>query len=229
MSDRMILERSFPQGLAMTDGRTVEGRCVPYGVVADIWSPEEGHYKEVFDHGAFERVVRAPQRVIFRISHSADYANMVGYGTDLEERDDGLYGSFRLLEADAPKAKELISASYRGLSVGFLPLNSKRVGDVLHRVKAHLDHVAAVVEGTAAYSDAVILAMRQKEAEQGRKFTRDDVAEICGVPIDMINTDEVPDLAEDEALKALQAYNAENRQKLASLADLVQKRTGTHA
>lgn len=219
MTERVILERSFPQGLAMTDGRTVEGRCVPYGVVADIWSPEEGHYREQFDLGVFDHVTKAPHRVAFRISHADAYANMVGYGTDLEERDDGLYGSFRLLESDAPKARELIAESYRGLSVGFLPLarGSVRVGDVLHRVKAHLDHVAAVVEGTAAYSDAKVLAMRQ---HQDHKYQRGDV-----VDDEMIIGDEMPPLEEDEALKTLQAYNAEQRSKIDKIREMIKVRS----
>jgi len=218
MSEKMILERSFPQGLEMRDGRTVEGRCVPYGQVAEVLSDHEGHYRETFDHGAFERVCKAPQRVIFRISHSADYANMVGYGTDLEERDDGLYGSFRLLEADAMKARELISASYKGLSVGFLPLNSKRVGDVLHRVRAHLDHVAAVVEGTAAYPDAMILAMRGKDTQHKRELADD-------LGVDEIDTSEMPSIETDEAFLALKTYNAEQRERNARLRDLVKERT----
>jgi len=218
MTEKMILERSFPSGLEMADGRTVEGKCVPYGQVIEVWSEHEGNYRETFDHGAFERVCKAPQRVLFRISHSADYANMVGYGTDLEERDDGLYGSFRLLEADAPKARELINASYKGLSVGFLPLNSKRVGDVLHRVRAHLDHVAAVVEGTAAYPDAMILAMRGKDLRHNRELADD-------LGVDEVDTSEMPSLDHDENFLALKAYNAEQRDRLAKIADLVRERT----
>jgi HK97 family phage prohead protease len=195
----VILERSFPVNMEMTDGRTVEGLCVPYGMTADIYSEEEGRYQETFDLGAFSRVVRAPNRVMFRITHSANFSNMVGYGVELEERDAGLYGQFRLLEADAPKARELIKEAYRGLSIGFLPISNVRRGNVIHRVKAHLDHVAAVIEGTAAYSDAKVLAMR----EDGTPFYERTLGEF----------EETVDL---EALNELKRINAEHRQYAAA-------------
>lgn len=211
-NDKMILERAYSGDLEMqSDGRTVEGKCVPYGTVITVGDQQgNGKYRECFDYGAFSVMCKAPNRVIFRISHLDQYANAVGWANDLEERMDGLYGSFRLYEADAPKAREMIKESYRGLSVGFVPIRNDRRGDVIHRISARLDHVAAVIEGTAAYPDAMVLAMRD---DQGHGVYE------RGAP------EEIPSYELDQGLIDLRAYNEAQRAKNAALMEKIKART----
>jgi HK97 family phage prohead protease len=159
-----MLFRSFEtRDLALTDdGRTVEGLLVPFGQTAEIWNQVENRILESFDPGSFRRAVKAPNRVTFRIDHVN--GELVGFGRMMEERDDGLWGRFRLLETRAAYARELIEEAYSGLSIGFIPLpgGSRKRNGVVHRVACHLDHVAAVMAGTSAYPEARVLAMRSQ-------------------------------------------------------------------
>lgn len=161
-----VLFRSFePQQLAfIDDGRTVETRVVPYGVIAEVWSIDDQggkRYSETFDRGSFSRAEKAPFRVKLQIDHVG--GELVGFGRELMEDDQGLLGRFRLLETRAGLARELIQEfGYSGLSVGFIPLpgGSERKHGIVHRTAVHLDHVAVVPVGTEAYAGSRVLALR---------------------------------------------------------------------
>jgi len=139
------------------DGRTVIGIAVPYDVEQRI-SPG---LVEVFRKGVFRNVVRAANRVKLLYQHKTD--TPIGRAVMLEERDGGLYGEFRISKTEAgDEALELIrDGVLSNLSVGFQPLEDKKVNGVVNRMKAHLAEVSLVTFG--AYGDAAnIVAVRQE-------------------------------------------------------------------
>lgn len=143
------------------DGRTVVGRIVPYGVVAEVNNTMTGEpYREMFVRGAFAGAIKRPERIDLRYTHSDRFDNVLAQATHLEERDSGLYGAFRLYESVATRAREVLTGHAKGLSVGFFPIKSRRRGGVVERVKAYLEHVAAVA--TPAYEQgSEVLAIRE--------------------------------------------------------------------
>lgn len=155
-----LLTRSVQSELEMrSDGRTVEGILMPYQHPAEVFDVVTGEpYREEFVRGVFEGAMKDPRKIEFRFTHAPGFGNVIGWGARLHERDEYLEGSFRLTAADAPKARELLEESHTGLSVGFFPIKSRRHGGVVQRVKAYLEHVAAVTD--PAYVGAGVLAVR---------------------------------------------------------------------
>ena len=160
--------RSFATDLEATDDRTVTGLVVPYDQVAEIFEMRPDgpiSYRERFIRGAFERATRPGNagRVALVYSHDETLPNRLGYGTEFREADDGLYGTFRLDESTAAKARDVLTTSHTGLSVSFLSLLPKpfteQAGALVTRAAAHLQHVAAV--SSPAYAAAVVTAIRE--------------------------------------------------------------------
>jgi len=162
MTDRDPIVRTFPMTLEIADGRTVVGRCVPYGETAEVSDRGGPTYREMFVRGAFRAVCRAANRVLLDVEHSPLVANTVGAGRELVERDDGLHGTFRLL--DTPAADTALALVREGvlggLSVEAIPLGPGRRGPngEVVRTACHLDRVALC--RSPAYSGAAILAVR---------------------------------------------------------------------
>jgi HK97 family phage prohead protease len=172
MSDEPLLIRQFAVELEESDGRTLEGRVVPYGVSATVGDPPDYRpYEEAFVRGAFAGAVKAPNRVYLTFEHDLSPHpapdNIIGHGVEFEERDDALYGRFRVLDdPGGEKARLLIREKILGaMSVEFKPLSKPRiVNGVVQRLKVHLDRVALVRQGS--YPGAEVLALRHKlEAE----------------------------------------------------------------
>ncbi len=139
------------------DGRTVVGIAVPYDVEQRIGPG----LVEVFRKGVFRNVTRAANRVKLLYQHKTDAP--IGRAIMLEERDGGLYGEFRISKTEAgDEALELIrDGVLSNLSVGFQPLEDRKVNGVINRMKAHLAEVSLVTFG--AYGDAAnIVAVRQE-------------------------------------------------------------------
>ncbi len=145
--DEPTLIRTFEAELADDgDGRTVIGRCVPFNVPATVRDPPDFQdYQEVFRAGAFKAATRAPNRVLLDFEHEIGIGGVLGHGLELEERDDGLHGRFRVLDGeDGSKALDLIRVgALTGLSVMFRPLRSLRTpGGPVERLRVALDRVA---------------------------------------------------------------------------------------
>jgi len=142
------------------DGRTVIGIAVPYDVEQRI-SPG---LVEVFRKGVFRDVVRAANRVKLLFQHKTDAP--IGRAIMLEERDEGLYGEFRISKTEAgDEALELIrDGVLSNLSVGFQPLRDEKRGGVVNRIKAHLAEVSLVTFG--AYGDAANIVAVRNEIEK---------------------------------------------------------------
>lgn len=144
---------------------TASGLIVPYGVEA--WIIEQRgaefvRYPEVFVKGALARASRVPHRVALTYDHDDGLDNRLGFGTEFVERDDGCHGRFRLDRSRVDIARDLLTTSHRGFSIGFATLIPKPLteqsGVLCVRRSVHLGHVAAVPE--PAYATAGVLSVR---------------------------------------------------------------------
>jgi HK97 family phage prohead protease len=156
----------FPvQCRASGNGRTLIGRAVPYGEVAEL----PGGLHERFVAGAFARQIASGQTAQVKIfeSHHArlEGSPPIGKTAGLEEHYDGLHGEWPLYETSrANDALELVrSGEVTGLSVGFKPVEGGTVkghDGVIERRAAHLDHVVLTHE--PIYAGAGVLSVRSE-------------------------------------------------------------------
>lgn len=159
------------------DGRTIEGRIVPYGEVADIveWDDtanEFVRYQEQFLPHSLAAMVQgfksrggsiSPRSNCFvplLIDHRDNFDALIGQAIDLNETDDGGYATFRLYDDDRiVKVRSVLTESHSGLSVMFRDTRPPKVIDgVVSRVQVHIGHVAATP--TPAYAMAGIESLR---------------------------------------------------------------------
>lgn len=166
MDDGLTFVRTFEAELADTgDGRTVVGRCVPFDVASTVADPPDYQpYEELFRAGAFKDNTKAPNRVLLDFEHEPGIRGALGFGVELEERNDGLHGSFKVLDGnDGDKALALVREKVlTGFSVAFRSrrhLGSVRSGRV-ERVKVSLDRVALC--RSPAHPTAQVLAVRHR-------------------------------------------------------------------
>jgi HK97 family phage prohead protease len=162
-ADRVTLARSFESVDIEADGRNVFLRCVPYDTRAQVSDPPSYlPYEEEFARGAFASAARAPNRTLLEFEHfHPGLSGILGHGVELEEKDDALYGRFRVTKhPDGDKALELIHEGVlRAASVFFDPIKTARTAEgVLRRLKVRLDRVALCRVGS--YPTAEVLAVR---------------------------------------------------------------------
>jgi len=163
------IERRYAGPVEVGDGRTIVGLCAPYDRVATV-SDGGLPYQEVIRNGAFRRSTKAPHRTLLNYEHRTDLGNVIGPATELVERDDGLYGTFRVLPgALGDHALEVIrSGACTGLSVSAAlhPQGSRLVDGVVERNLLILDHVA--VTASPAYDGAEVIALRSGQVLQAQ-------------------------------------------------------------
>lgn len=163
---RPLLARSLETVEIQADGRNVEMLCAPWDSPATVVDPPpmgDGiPYQEEFARGAFAGATKAPNRVFLEFEHwHPGLSGIIGHGAQFEERDDALYGRFRVTKhADGDKALALIEEGVlQGASVFYAPLRSARTAaGVMRRLRCHLDRVSLCREG--AYTEAKVLAVR---------------------------------------------------------------------
>jgi HK97 family phage prohead protease len=160
------------------DGRTLEGRIVPYGEIANVIDPDPEtkgviRYREQFLPHSLAAMVqgfrarrgdvskRSNVFVPLLIDHNDNFDSMIGQAVDLDDRDDGAYGTFRLYDDDRiTKIRSVLTESHTGLSVMFRDTRNPKVIDgVVSRVQVVINHVAATP--VPAYSGAAITSMRE--------------------------------------------------------------------
>lgn len=162
-----LLDRSFA-GPVELDGHELVGRVVPWGETARIAEfGDDGKptaYVERFERGAFEPQLTSGnpgvvRNVEFRDQHEGGYGKL-GYALELQDRDDGLWGRFRIGKRDIDYVREAVEDGVNGLSVRFHPLRGGTRNDdgIVSRIRAYLDHVALVA--TPAYASARVTMAR---------------------------------------------------------------------
>jgi len=157
------------------DGRTLTGRIVPYGEIAnvvevDAETNEMVRYQETFLPHSLAAMAQGfsarggkfanGQFIPLLIDHNDNFDNMVGHATELRDEDDGAYASFRLYDdVRIQKIRSVLTESHTGLSISFRDVRTpKIVNDVVQRVQVFVSHVAATP--SPAYQSAGILALR---------------------------------------------------------------------
>jgi HK97 family phage prohead protease len=152
------------------DGRTLTGRIVPYGEVADIVELDETtgelvRYQEQFlDHSLLAMAqgfqARGGKFVPLLIDHRDQFDNMVGHAVELRSESDGAYASFRLYDDERiVKIRSVLTESHKGLSIAFRDTRApKMIDGIVSRVQVHVGHVAATP--CPAYPSAGIEALR---------------------------------------------------------------------
>ena len=162
-----LLVRSFAANMSAGDGRTIDVRVVPYRVEAQV-SDGGPSYREMWMPGAFSDQVRGAKagrasHIHVNFRHQQGFGDLIGHGLSLDEQDDGLYGSFKILDGpDGDKALELVRAdALSSVSLEAYPKKTTRADGVVQRIKGHLVGIALTAQG--AYSDAAVLAIREGE------------------------------------------------------------------
>ena len=159
MSEPQEILRRFVQVEAPSaEGRTLEGLCVPYNVTQRVQDPGGPPYDELFAPGCFTRALRAPNRVGLCFEHRDGLTDRVGRAVTLEDRPEGLWGSFQVVGGMiGDHALALVDEGMvAGFSVGFVPLGRQRrnEGGAVVRTRCHLEHMALVPE--AAYAGTAV-------------------------------------------------------------------------
>jgi phage head maturation protease len=186
------LDREIPAAsLEVVDRSTISGLVMPWNTDAEVVDllPDGtvDRYVEAFAPGAFAGQDRSDnvgtlRKISLHDEHDGGLGK-IGYVLELEDRDDGEHGLFRVLPAQRDSVLEMIADGIDGLSVRFLPKRggtrlASMVGSLERRVRtaAHMVHVALVAE--PAYATA--RAREQHAAlEQLRAADRDrEAAEI---------------------------------------------------
>lgn len=172
-----LLWRQSPDGLHLReddpDGRTVQGLVVPYGVPTLIREPRPDgswvSFREQFAPGSCDRAIRAPNRITLSYTHEDGLPNRMGYGIGFVDTPAGLLGTFRLDQSRAEHARDILTTSHQGLSVGFRSVVpaafTEREGSLVTRRSVIPLHVAAVPTGASAYLDARVLVVREDALE----------------------------------------------------------------
>jgi phage head maturation protease len=153
------------------DGRTLEGCIVPYNEPADVVDmTDDGElvrYREQFlPHSLYNMAQGFQARsgkgmnVPLLIDHEESMERLVGFATNIESRDDGAYGTFRLYDdANIVKVRSILSESHTGLSVKFRDIREpKLIDEIVSRVQVYVAHVAATP--IPAYAGAAIGSIR---------------------------------------------------------------------
>jgi HK97 family phage prohead protease len=165
---QLLIRRFDAQFETPGDGRNIIGRCVPYDVPARVTDhPGQTPYVEVYRHGAFARALKAPNRVLLNYEHGEGLGNIVGHAEALDERPDGLYANFRVL--DGPQGDTGLALvrnrSVEGLSVGIVPdrrlTRTLTDGTVERTGVARLVHVA--LTSVPSFATAAVLGVRSDD------------------------------------------------------------------
>lgn len=199
--------RSFPTAVEFNEGRIL-ARLVPYEAAAKVADLVPGQgvdvYQEGFRRGAFDRQLNTSepgvlQRIQLTHEHGGD---RLGPLVNLEERDDGLYGEFRVFPSRRDDVLMLSDIGVRGISVEFMERKNGTVeqGGVRWRTDVHLHGAALVSHGAYETAGAGVLAMRSMD--------------------EMIQEQAEADQAVVEAAAAAEALQLEAEEKLRELAEI---------
>ena len=151
MSD--LQKATFEGSLSLRDldERLIEGRLVPFDEQIKI-----GGHEERFDPGAMNA------RPMVKFLH--EHGEVIGKMVDQETRSEGEYATFKVSNTrTGDDVLELARDGVLGLSVGFVPVESRSDGRAKVHTKVDLVEVSAV--GFPAFEGSQITSVRSKEIE----------------------------------------------------------------
>lgn len=168
---RGVHVRTLPTATELTEGQLL-ARLIPYNVTARVLDELPGgqydSYTEGFRLGAARRQAGSSEPgVLRRIGLKHDHDGGLGYlGPlfSLEERDDGLYGEFRVLPSRRGDVAAMYELGIDELSVEFLERKGGTEVDkdgVRWRTDVHLLGAALLPAGAYGRHGAGVLAMRE--------------------------------------------------------------------
>jgi HK97 family phage prohead protease len=145
------------------DGFTVVGRLVPFNTVTHgagrTSAGATAPYSETFLRGAFSKTIQeSASKVVLRPFHGAQ---PVGKAIALEEREDGLWATFRVSDVQAGREMLTLMRDHvtSELSIEFIPVRSaKNSNGVMERSEVILRGVAATSH--PAYQGATVTNIR---------------------------------------------------------------------
>lgn len=180
MSDEITRAFVLDEWEMRSDGRTVDGRIIPYNEVAHVIDRDERgqlvEFDEQFLPGSCAAMVQAcgtrgnASFVKFNLDHDEDFDNLIGHARSIVEKDDGAYASFGLYESkDIDKVRSMLKESHTGLSVKFKAIRAPKVIDgIISHVQVAIAHVAATP--MPVYAGAGITRVRA-QADDAVTFT----------------------------------------------------------
>lgn len=183
-TSKVVHVRAFEDaGLDMRDGR-LTGRLVPYDkpalVMDTLPNGRADIYEEGFRRGAFDRLLVDPKANAGRIEFKHRHDGGLGYlgpGIDLEERDDGMYGTFQIVSTKRDDVADLLAAGHRGLSIEFRERAGGTVEEAGVRWRTDVLLTGTALEWRGAYSTSEVLAYRSEiEAYQAERAEEERVA-----------------------------------------------------
>lgn len=199
MSEETILVREFQAEFAQVgDGRTVDVRVVPYNTPTEVSDFGGPTYRESWKPGVFDHQRNAANRVWLSFEHEQGLRGVIGHGVELASREDGFYGSFRVLDgSDGDKALQMVNKKLLpGVSLEAIPHRSEKTPDgIVERIRATLKAVSLV--RFPAFKGAQVLAVREGEAP-------DESDHVEPVPEDTATHQEPevePDLEDESSLR----------------------------
>jgi HK97 family phage prohead protease len=145
--------RDFELRLDNAEERTVTGLAVPYGEGADIG----GKYIERFVPGAIENVDD--------VKLFWNHEQIIGHVVEGRETEAGyeIVGKIASTSLGNDVLELIRTGSVDKFSVGFIPVEEKRDGNVITRTKVALKEVSAVI--WPAFQNAAITQVRDEQAE----------------------------------------------------------------
>jgi phage head maturation protease len=154
------------------DARTVSGRIIPFGEVAQVYDEVDGgivRYREEFLPGCMTRMLQgaanrgSPNWIRFTMDHDQTLEGNVGHCTALDEGADGGHAAFYLYDGtQLPKVRDMLRTSHEGFSVEFQEVVPPLVEDDVHRQR-QIFITAVTATPTPAYSGARVLALRSAD------------------------------------------------------------------
>jgi HK97 family phage prohead protease len=148
-----------------SDERILGGCCVPYNRPSTV-SDDGGAtmYREMFVAGVIDpKQLAEAHRVELCYRHGHGLLDRIGRATQLEERDDGLWGMFRVRDGVVgDQALSLVDDGFlTGLSISGVPRRTSRDADgVVVRQRIHLEEISLCEE--PAYVGAVVSVRRSR-------------------------------------------------------------------
>lgn len=160
------------------DGRTISGIVVPFNdptMVRDAGGPA---YEESFQRGAFAKTLSERKSPVRLLMHHDDL-NPIGVATMLEERDEGLYGEFRVSHTRAgDDALALVQdGALGGFSIGFIPVQPKAHARSVVRTEVRLRETSLVT--FPAYEGAMVTGIRSLADLDPDALTDEQIASLA--------------------------------------------------
>jgi HK97 family phage prohead protease len=187
MAETIRREFAVTLSRAGADQRTLGGCCVPYNRATTVSDDRVSMYREMFAPGCFGRQLAGTtvSRIALKYRHGEGLLDTVGRATQLDERDDGLWGMFRVFEGVVgDQALVLVDEGLlTGLSVSGVPMRTTKTADgTVVRERLHLTEISLCEQ--PAYSDALVSVRRSRvELDLPERPSDDQLARLAKVGI----------------------------------------------